>query len=147
MRQGFSPVLHHNHRGIRRKRNGPFRNKHPHPCRINLGTKFMGIHPASRHAHKHRSRTSLPGIVNHFADPNLQTSLKHLTAYILQPILKHHRNSALPPIFSLLPCQNNPVITPVSSTSILSAAGFFGSPGMVIIAPVSTTTKPAPADT
>ena len=34
----------------------------------------------------------------------------------------------------------------VIGTVIFSAAGTFGSPGIVIISPVSTTTKPAPAD-
>ena len=43
--------------------------------------------------------------------------------------------------------QNSPVIFPFSSTSILSAAGFFGSPGIVMIAPVMATTNPAPAET
>ena len=41
--------------------------------------------------------------------------------------------------------QNSPVIAPVSSMSILHAAGSFGKPGMVMISPVSATTKPAPA--
>ena len=36
---------------------------------------------------------------------------------------------------------------PVSSTSIRSAAGDFGSPGMVMMSPVSATMKPAPAET
>jgi len=35
----------------------------------------------------------------------------------------------------------------LSSTSILSAAGCSGSPGIVITVPVIATTKPAPADT
>ena len=42
--------------------------------------------------------------------------------------------------------QKSPVIFPVSSTSILSAAGTFGSPGMVMISPVRATMKPAPAE-
>src|SRR5699024_189572 len=42
--------------------------------------------------------------------------------------------------------QNRPEIFPVSSTSILSAAGTFGRPGIVMISPVSATTKPAPAE-
>ena len=46
-----------------------------------------------------------------------------------------------------MPAQNSPVILPFSSTSMLSAAGTFGRPGMVMISPVSATTKPAPADT
>ena len=33
---------------------------------------------------------------------------------------------------------------PFSSTSIFSADGTFGSPGIVIISPVNTTIKPAP---
>jgi hypothetical protein len=37
-----------------------------------------------------------------------------------------------------------PIIFPVSSTSIFSAAGALGKPGMVIISPQWTTTKPAP---
>ena len=41
--------------------------------------------------------------------------------------------------------QNSPVIFPSSVTSILTAAGTFGSPGMVIISPESATTNPAPA--
>ena len=41
--------------------------------------------------------------------------------------------------------QNSPVIFPFSSTSIFSAAGAFGSPGIVIISPVSATRNPAPA--
>ena len=36
---------------------------------------------------------------------------------------------------------------PSSSTSIFSAAGTFGKPGMVMMSPVSTTRKPAPAET
>ena len=44
--------------------------------------------------------------------------------------------------------QNSPVIFPVfSSTSIRSAAGDFGRPGMVMISPVRATRKPAPAET
>ena len=35
---------------------------------------------------------------------------------------------------------------PSLSQSILSAAGAFGSPGIVIISPVKTTIKPAPAE-
>ena len=42
---------------------------------------------------------------------------------------------------------NRPMILPVSSTSIFSAAGTFGRPGMVMISPVSATMKPAPAET
>ena len=38
-------------------------------------------------------------------------------------------------------------MTPFSSTSIRSAAGDFGRPGIVIILPVSATRKPAPAET
>ncbi len=37
-------------------------------------------------------------------------------------------------------------MTPSSLTSIFSAAGTFGRPGIVMISPVSTTTKPAPAE-
>ena len=37
------------------------------------------------------------------------------------------------------------MIFPSSVTSILTAAGTFGSPGMVIISPESATTNPAPA--
>ncbi len=40
--------------------------------------------------------------------------------------------------------QNKPVITPSSSTSILSADGAFGKPGISIISPANATTKPAP---
>ena len=36
---------------------------------------------------------------------------------------------------------------PSSSTSIFSAAGTFGRPGIVMMSPVSATTNPAPADT
>ena len=36
---------------------------------------------------------------------------------------------------------------PSSSTSIFSAAGTLGSPGIVMMSPVSATTNPAPADT
>ena len=43
--------------------------------------------------------------------------------------------------------QNSPLIRPFSSTSIRSAAGTFGNPGMVMISPVRATRKPAPADT
>ena len=43
--------------------------------------------------------------------------------------------------------QNNPVIFPSLSTSIFSAAGTLGRPGMVMIAPVRATTNPAPAFT
>jgi len=35
---------------------------------------------------------------------------------------------------------------PQLSQSILFAAGFFGSPGIVMMLPVSATTNPAPAD-
>lgn len=35
---------------------------------------------------------------------------------------------------------------PKSSTSMFSAAGILGSPGMVLIEPDRATTKPAPAD-
>ena len=35
-------------------------------------------------------------------------------------------------------------MTPFSSTSIFSAAGIFGRPGMVMMSPVLATTKPAP---
>ena len=38
------------------------------------------------------------------------------------------------------------MILPVSSTSILTAAGTFGRPGIVMIAPVRATMKPAPAE-
>ena len=38
----------------------------------------------------------------------------------------------------------NPTALPFSSTSILSAAGLFGNPGIVMIAPVKQTRKPAP---
>ena len=49
-------------------------------------------------------------------------------------------------IFCLVVYQKRPVILPFSSMSILSAAGRRGRPGMVIISPVSTTMKPAPAE-
>ena len=42
--------------------------------------------------------------------------------------------------------QNSPVILPSSSTSICSAAGTLGRPGMVMMSPVRATMKPAPAD-
>ena len=42
--------------------------------------------------------------------------------------------------------QNSPVILPLSSTSILVAAGTFGRPGMVMISPVSASINPAPAE-
>ena len=42
--------------------------------------------------------------------------------------------------------QNRPVITPFASTSIFSAAGRFGRPGIVMMSPVSATMKPAPAE-
>ena len=38
-------------------------------------------------------------------------------------------------------------MTPFSSTSIFSAAGTLGRPGMVMMSPVRATMKPAPADT
>ena len=41
--------------------------------------------------------------------------------------------------------QNRPEMTPLSSTSMRSAAGDFGRPGIVMISPVSATMKPAPA--
>ena len=41
--------------------------------------------------------------------------------------------------------QKSPVILPSSQTSIPSAAGTFGSPGIVIISPAYATMKPAPA--
>ena len=50
-----------------------------------------------------------------------------------------HRAAAVP--------QNSPVMFPSSSTSIFSAAGTLGSPGIVMMSPVSATTNPAPADT
>lgn len=37
-------------------------------------------------------------------------------------------------------------MTPFSSTSMPSAAGFLGRPGIVMILPITTTTKPAPAE-
>ena len=43
--------------------------------------------------------------------------------------------------------QNSPLIRPSSSTSIFSAAGTFGKPGIVMMSPVRATRKPAPADT
>ena len=43
--------------------------------------------------------------------------------------------------------QNNPVILPFSSTSIFSAAGTLGKPGIVIMSPVRATRNPAPAET
>ena len=43
------------------------------------------------------------------------------------------------------PDQNRPVMTPFSSTSIFSAAGTLGRPGMVMMSPVRATMKPAPA--
>ena len=43
--------------------------------------------------------------------------------------------------------QNRPVMRPSSSTSMFSAAGTFGRPGIVSTSPVSATRKPAPADT
>ncbi len=42
--------------------------------------------------------------------------------------------------------QNRPLMTPFSSTSMPSAAGFLGRPGIVMILPITTTTKPAPAE-
>ena len=42
--------------------------------------------------------------------------------------------------------QNRPLITPFSSTSMPSAAGFFGRPGIVMMLPITATAKPAPAD-
>ena len=41
--------------------------------------------------------------------------------------------------------QNNPVIFPNSSISIISAAGTFGSPGISIISPAIAIINPAPA--
>ena len=41
--------------------------------------------------------------------------------------------------------QNNPVIFPSLSTSIFSAAGTLGRPGMVMMSPVRATMNPAPA--
>ena len=43
--------------------------------------------------------------------------------------------------------QKRPVILPLLSTSIFSAAGTLGRPGMVMMSPVRTTRKPAPAET
>ena len=43
--------------------------------------------------------------------------------------------------------QNKPEIRPFSSTSIFSADGTAGNPGIVITSPVKATIKPAPADT
>ena len=43
--------------------------------------------------------------------------------------------------------QNRPVILPFSSTSIFSAAGTLGRPGMVRMSPVRATMNPAPAET
>ena len=45
------------------------------------------------------------------------------------------------------PRQNSPLIVPLGETSIFSAEGTFGSPGIVIMSPVSATVKPAPAET
>ena len=45
------------------------------------------------------------------------------------------------------PAQKRPVIFPSSVTSMFSAAGTFGRPGIVMMSPVSATMKPAPAET
>ncbi len=42
--------------------------------------------------------------------------------------------------------QNRPVMSPSSVTSIFSADGSFGRPGIVMMSPAMTTTNPAPAD-
>ena len=42
--------------------------------------------------------------------------------------------------------QNNPTMRPSGPTSMASAAGTFGKPGMVMISPQITTTNSAPAD-
>ena len=43
--------------------------------------------------------------------------------------------------------QNRPEMTPFSSTSMASAAGVLGRPGMVRMSPVRATMNPAPAET
>ena len=54
----------------------------------------------------------------------------------------------VPAAFSRLhPSEQSPLMRPFSSTSIRSAAGTLGSPGMVMMSPVRATRKPAPADT
>src|SRR5258708_2576930 len=45
-----------------------------------------------------------------------------------------------------LNCQNNPTILPSGPTSMASADGTLGSPGMVMISPQIATTNSAPAD-
>ncbi len=53
---------------------------------------------------------------------------------------KNHAGLDLPALL-----QNSPTIRPSSSTSILTAAGSFGSPGMVMMSPQTITTNSAPA--
>ena len=56
------------------------------------------------------------------------------------------RLAASPALLTMSSFQNNPTIRPSPSTSMLSAAGTFGKPGMVMISPQMTTTNSAPAE-
>src|SRR4029434_2797490 len=56
------------------------------------------------------------------------------------------QNSQLTTQNSQLTTQNNPTIRPSAVTSIESAAGTLGRPGMVMISPQIATTNSAPAD-
>ncbi len=67
-------------------------------------------------------------------------SLGGKTAFLQQPHFVSRRR--LPPKTKV---QNRPLTIPSTPISMLSAAGFFGNPGMVIISPVRAMTKPAPA--
>ena len=60
--------------------------------------------------------------------------------------IAHNGEEACEMVRQTQPDQNRPVITPFSSTSIFSAAGTLGRPGMVMMSPVCTTMKPAPAE-
>ena len=49
-------------------------------------------------------------------------------------------------IYSRAAPQNSPTMLPSGFTAMCSAAGSFGSPGIVMMSPACATTKPAPAD-
>jgi hypothetical protein len=63
------------------------------------------------------------------------------------PDPERRRGQDRPPLETLtLLCQERPVMSPAGPTDMLSAAGTFGRPGIVMMSPVLATTNPAPAD-
>ena len=108
-----------------------------HPGLHHIRNKFVGIDLRPLCAHEHHILPGFPGIIDDILHFDVQIPGNYVIFQLFKPLSEFHENLH----------QNNPVITPSLFTSILLAAGTFGRPGMVMIAPVSTTTKPAPADT